>query len=43
MALYCFGFKQTRPDEGSQEKAILDVDGFMPSLAEAGEIFEILR
>jgi len=38
MALYCFGFKWIRPDESSsssQEKAIPDVDGLMPSLAEA--------
>jgi len=38
MALYRFGFKWIRTDESSsssQKKAIPDVDGLMPSLAEA--------
>ena len=37
-SLYHFGFKQIRPDKGSsisQEKAIPDVDGLMPSVTEA--------
>jgi len=37
MALYRFGFKRIRPDESSsssQERAILDIGRFMPSLVE---------